>query len=398
MPPLQSLTYSIPYVIVFFILYIAAIPVGCKNKAPVDGVPQTQLLFLVLFFFIGLRGYIFTDWKNYVPFWESCPSLGKGMTLVLDYIWTSPYSVWEKGFVFYGVILKTINSSWIFFQTASFVIDFWVLYYFFRRYNPDYIIFAFCVWYIFNGVIGLSFSINLLRNSKSLLFFLFSIKYLKQRKCVKYMLFNVFGMLFHVSSIIYIPLYFVLYKRWNDKIILGLFLLGNLIYLLQIKWCIPVIGIIADIFTGRISNIAQTYLLSEKWATGYGLSIGFIERTATFILFFCFRRKLMVSSIKVILYNALYLYVFSYLYLSEMSILTDRIPLLFIWSYWFLFPELYSRLKKDYKILFLLLFLLYSILKIISANRSILVMYDNFLFQNFSFSDRILYNKLYFGQ
>lgn len=398
MLPLQSLTYSIPYVIVFLILYIAAIPVSKKNIACVNRVPQIQLLFLTLFFFIGLRGYIFTDWKNYVPFWDSCPSLEKGMSLVLDYILTSPYSVWEKGFIFYGIILKTINSSWIFFQTVSFIIDFWVLYYFFRRYNPDYIVLAFCVWYIFGGVIGHSLSINLFRNSKSLLFFLFSFKYLKQRKYMKYILFNLFGMFFHVSSIIYIPLYFILYKKWNDKVIFGLFLLGNFIYLFQIKWCIPVIGIIADIFTGRIGNIAQTYLLSEKWATGYGVSIGFIERSATFILFFCFRKKLMVKPINVILYNILYLYIFSYLYLSEMSILTDRIPILFVCSYWFLFPELYSRLKKDYKILFLLLFLLYSSLKIISANHSVLVMYDNFLFQNFSFSDRLLYNKLYFGQ
>ena len=106
----------------------------------------------------------------------------------------------------------------------------------------------------------------------------------------------------------------------------------------------------------------------------------------------------MMNTVKVVLYNILYLYVFSYLYFSEMRILTDRIPILFSCSYWFLFPELYSNLKKDFKVLFLLLFLLYSILKIISANNSILVMYDNLLFQNFSFSDRMLYNKLFFGQ
>lgn len=393
-----SVAYSLPYIGVFLMLYVTAIPISKKNSTLVNRAPQIQLLFLVLFFFIGLRGYIYTDWKNYLPFWESCPSVLDAHPDILNYLDKGPFSSWEKGFVVYGIVLKSFSSRWEFFQAVTFAIDFFVLYFVFRRYTPHHIFLGFSIWYLFGGVVGLGLSINLLRNSKSLLLFLFSIRYLEKRCFWKYAAVNCLGALFHISSILLIPLYFVLIRKWSDTLILVLFLAGNILYLFQIGWCMPVIDVFADVAGGRLGRIAQSYLSSEKWAAGYGLSIGFFERTATFILLFSFRKKLVGSPVAVVFYNIFYLYVFSYLYLSEMSILIDRIPILFICSYWFLLPQLYSILEKDFKILFLLVFLLYAILKISSANRSIVVMYDNLLFQNFSYQERVFQSRLYFGQ
>ena len=398
MIPLQSFAYSIPYLLVFLLLFVLAIPVSNKNIALVNRVPQAQFFFLVLFFFIGLRGYIYTDWKIYLPFWESCPTLWNGYSAILNYLDTGAFSSWEKGFVVYGIALKSFSSRWEFFQSVTFSIDFFALYLIFRRYMKNRILLGFFIWYIFGGVIGLGLSINFLRNSKALILFLFSIRYLEKRCFWKYAVINGFASLFHVSSILFIPLYYILIRKWWDTLILLFFFLGNIIYLFQVKWCMPVIEVCAEVLGGRLGSIAQSYLLSEKWTTGYGFSIGFFERTATFVLLFRFRRKLMDKPVAVVFYNLFYLYIFSYLYLSEMSILTDRIPFLFISSYWFLLPRLYNALKKDGRIIFLLFFLLYSMLKILSANRSILVMYDNLLFQNFSFSERIFYNRLYLGQ
>lgn len=391
--PLQSFAYSIPYILVFFMLYMAAVPVSRRNVALVNRVPQTQLLFLVLFFFIGLRGYIFTDWKLYHPFWESCPSLWEGTTAVGRYVESGPFAYWEKGFLLYAILLKSLSSSWLFFQSVSFAIDFALLHSAFRRYAPRHVFLAFCIWYMFGGVIGLSLSINLMRNSKAVLLFFLSIGYAEEKSFLKYVALNAIGCLFHSISLLMLPLYFVLKTRWKPWLVLALFLLGNVVYLLQVGWVVPVIRAVADLLGGRLAELAAYYLNSSRWNFSYGITIGFLERTFTFVLLFCFRRQISAGRDGNSFLNAFYLYIFSYLYLSEMRILTDRIPIMFVCSYWVLLPRLYGVLKKDFKALFLVVFLCYALLKTMVGHRDILALYDNMLFPQFSIQQRLeMYN------
>lgn len=295
----------------------------------------------------------------------------------------------------YTIVLKSFSDNWIFFQSVSFSIDFIVLYYFFRRYVPNNIFLAFTFWYMFSGVIGLSFSINLMRSAKALLFFLLSIKYVEERKFGKYLMMNGIGCLFHTSSILLLPLYFVLKSKWNSRFILTLFLLGNLVYLLQIRWIVPVIDVVANVVGGRLSQLASYYINNSQWNFSYGISIGFVERTATFILLFYMRNKLSVEKAGHIFFNVFYLYIFSYLYLSELRILIDRIPVMFVCSYWVLLPRLYKILRKEYKAIFLVSFFFYSFLKGLMAHKDILALYDNMLFQQFSIEDRLQMYDIY---
>lgn len=397
MLPLQSLTYSIPYVIVFLILYIAVIPVSKKNIAFVNRVPQIQLLFLTLFFFIGLRGYISWDWKNYFSFWQSCPTLWNGFSNVSRFVINHH---WEKGFVLYSILLKSISQSWGVFQSISFLIDFYVFYIFFRRYSPNYVSLAFCVWYVICGFIGLSFTVDLQRNVKSLLFFLISIRYIEQRNFKKYLVCNYIGSLFHISSILYIPLYFILKKKWKTKLVLGLFIVGNILFFLQIDWMIPVLRFVTNFIGGRLGSIAQYYVSSAFYSSRDTFSVGFIECYIIFviIIIFKFRQKLDDKPIHTVLVNALYLQMFSYLYLSEMRVVMERIQLLFVFSNWILLSQLYSVLKKDYKSLFLILFLCYSLLKIWVNTRFVSFKYDNLLFQQLSIQERIELQQLLLRQ
>lgn len=395
MLPLQSLTYSLPYILVFILLYVVALPVTTRQGALVNRIPQVQFLFLTLFFFIGLRGYIFTDWKLYLPFWESCPSLWDGFFSIERYLDHGAFSYWEKGFLLYTIVLKSFSNNWIFFQSVSFSIDFIVLYYFFRRYVSNNIFLAFTFWYMFSGVIGLSFSINLMRSAKALLFFLLSIKYVEEKKFVKYLIMNGIGYLFHTSSILLLPLYFVLKSRWNFRFIFTLFLLGNIVYLLQIRWIVPVIDIVANLIGGRLSQLASYYINNSRWNFSYGISIGFMERTATFILLFYLRNKLSAKNAGHVFINIFYLYIFSYLYLSELRILIDRIPIMFVCSYWILLPRLYKNLKKEYKAIFLVSFFFYSLVKGVIAHKDILALYDNMLFQEFTIQERLEMYNLY---
>lgn len=107
------------------------------------------------------------------------------------------------------------------------------------------------------------------------------------------------------------------------------------------------------------------------------------------------RNKLSAKNAGHVFINIFYLYIFSYLYLSELRILIDRIPIMFVCSYWILLPRLYKNLKKEYKAIFLVLFFFYSLVKGVIAHKDILALYDNMLFQEFTIQERLEMYNLY---
>ena len=100
--PLTSINYSIPYLIFFFVIYLFSFPVtgttlsdvlvDCKeNKANKIFMFYAALLFSL--YFIGLRGYIFTDWHSYKEYFDYSPDL-----FADDIIRFVKQSVYEKGY------------------------------------------------------------------------------------------------------------------------------------------------------------------------------------------------------------------------------------------------------------------------------------------------------------
>ncbi len=69
--------------------------------------------------------------------------------------------------------------------------------------------------------------------------------------------------------------------------------------------------------------------------------------------------------------------------------LVERLPLLFVFAYWVLYPNLYYLIKKVVnQLIFLLIFLAYSLVKIVNANSNVFAYYDNVLFGVQSYEER----------
>ena len=394
-PDMVSVTYSFPYIGVFLTLLVLALPLQAGGAATAHNGMERQLgVFVLLFFFIGLRGFIFSDWRSYHSFFEAAPTLFSGTDTIAQFVQTGIYSVWEKGFVFYSILIKTICGNYFFWQALSYAIDFFVLRWLFSTYAPGRI----CLCFAFFFVFGLTLQVNLMRNIKAVLLFIISLRFVESRKSVPFLLLNGAGCLFHISSIIFLPLYFILTKRLSPGILIALFLLGNVIYLAQIPWCLPVLNLLGSLMDNRLSGLIETYTASERWAGSYGLTIGYFERAGTFILMMMYRKKLCSDTSGNILFNCLILYLFSYLYLSEMKILSDRIPILFNFSYWLLYPKLYGFLPKTKKVLFLCVFCLYSCLKLLFGGKSVLYSYDNALLLRWNYEERVRTLTTYYSQ
>jgi len=221
--------------------------------------------------------------------------------------------------------------------------------------------------------------------------FLISLKYIEERKIFKYMMINCIGVLFHTSSLLYLPLYFVLHKRWSRKIILFLFIIGNVVFLLQLEWCKVILTNIGTLFPGRLGLMIKLYFASDFYGKAYGITIGYLERFFSFIILFYFYEKIFKINKNNLLYmNIFFIYIFIFLYFSEIMIILERVTLLFIFPYWILYPQIYSLIKNRNKQIFLFILLFYGVLKMGVGNRNIFSLYDNILFDHLPHQERVI--------
>jgi len=382
--PSFSYLYSIPYITLFLLLYVNIIPLyRTKIVSFYNYSIFLQQFFIValLVIFFGFRGFVHTDWIVYYSVYDNSPTLFDGSYHIKKFLGRSM----ESGFLFYMIICKTISSNYFFLQLISFVIDFLILFYFFKRIIPKYIAFGFIFFMLFSGI---DLEFNLLRNSKAIMLFLISIKYIEEKKFVKYVVINSLGALFHITSLLYFPLYFILNKKISRKIMLIIFIIGNVIFLLQIEWCRSLLTFISTRIPGRIGYLMEIYLESDLYSKSYGITIGYLERFFTFIFIYCFFEKLCrINKSNLIYINTFFIYCFIFLYFSEIAILLQRVTLLFIFPYWILYPQIYSLIKK--KQVFLIILLFYGILKMSVGNNNIIKSYDNVLLQYKTYGERV---------
>ncbi|WP_294304070.1 EpsG family protein [uncultured Chryseobacterium sp.] len=381
MQPTFSGTYSTPYIILFLIFFILFLWENRLRNKQSDIKIVRYLGMLVFFVFFGFRGYLDTDFAVYYPLFESAPTLFDFKAVANFFSHTNEDYLLkiEPGFKVLLIILKTIVPNYFFLQIISSLINVLFLNYFFRKYSPQYIL-SFIMFLIFSGLV---IEINLLRNSKAIFLFLYSLRFIKERNIAKYFICNGIGLLFHTSAIFYFPLYFFLHKKINPAFVWGTFILGNALYLGQVKFITPVVVGIGNLIGGVYAGIAEFYSNNSLYSSGYGITIGYLEKVLTFIIFYKSYKKIgeyvKDENTLNIFYNLFFIFTVAYLYLNEYSVLIDRITTLFAASYWILFPYFYAFLDKSMKMVFTFVLLLFGILKMYKSNNFIIRRYENIL-------------------
>lgn len=381
----------------FSVLFLFSIQFGSRNNKVNLQIQflQEQLSFFILFVFLGLRGFIQSDWRSYYDAFLKAPTIFDGNKRMNYFVNQGSYSGWEKGFLLLYILCKSMIPEWWFFQAVSFVFDFVIAFHFIKTFVSKHKVMGICFYFVFGALL---YDVNLMRNSKSIMLFCLSLKFINSKKIIPYMLLNLLGMLFHASAVVYIPLYFILGRKPSKKLMIFIFMLGNAIYIFQIHWVQSILELVAGIISGRLGIITVGYLSSVKWTTGYGISIGYLERIMTFLLAIHFMdRLLQKQKDNNVILNLVFIYIFSMLFLSEMSILTDRIGPLFLFSYWVFYPQIYEFLSKEKKIVFLMIFFAYSVMKILSGYGMLPCLYDNLLAQKYSVLERKIWLSRFYS-
>lgn len=359
--------YYLPYFILGLFLLILYIMEQKAINSKETPKPYRIICLILLFVFVGLRGFIFSDFILYYSDYNHYPEL-KNLTPVFF-----EKERYENGFIVFICLSKTLGLdyfSWVFIGS---VIDILVLYITFKRYCKSAIL-PFVFFMAFNGLV---MEFNLLRNMKAMDLFLLSLPYLQNKKILPYMLLNLIGCLFHTSAILYICCYFILNKELPRWLLWSGIIIVNIIYLFNI----PVFGSVANLSFFRGSLLGDTYMhYLENDQEQIKFSIHYFERLISIVLVTVLYSKVLSQRrSNLIFYNCLWLYYVSFTLCYEYVVLSERIPFLFVLGYWILYPNILNLRYKFYKYVNMGIWLLLS-LKMYSSFNQKAAEYSNIIF------------------
>ena len=371
--------YSVAYIILFLLYAVMALLYRYASDYGKTWIKATSILVFVLFF--GFRGFIGDDWLIYYPVFDDMYSDN-----AINIFASIAMSDLEPGFGFLQAVCKLIYPDYHFFIFVCCLLQCALLYNFFRK-RIDNLPLAFMVFVCMSGI---ELELNLLRNSISLFICLNALDYLKERKPLPYFGLCLLAMTIHVSSVIFIPLYFFLHKRLPRLVYIGILVFSAVFLLAQVNFIGPILLFIASYLGDFYVELVRNYIEGEMTAIQGFLSVGFLERLFTGFLIICYYDKLVkINRDNIMFINAFLLYFLSFALFREFEVASRRIALLFVFSYWILWCDLFKCfMYRGNKMLYALFVVCYGVLKIHSLTNGPKMEYDNVLFNIKSYEER----------
>lgn len=386
-PPLNSYSYSVPYLLLLIILVLLYF--GSKSYRLRTAIPQNRFIlatFLIFILFWGFRGYICTDWVNYYEFFYDNPPI-------------TDWNAWKRytsenfldiGYIIYTGIFKIFCSNFLAFQSISYILILLIIHRCIRLYTSDYIL-SFILMIVFFTVQ----SINLMRNVIAIAFFLYSIRYIYSKNIWKYIAINAIGVLFHKTALIFIPLYFVLGHRFSIKTLILIFTCAYIVMICQFSIISEYASSIIGDTSGRVNYVLQYLKESDPKL----ISIGNLERLITGIILILNYNKLWDKyRYGGYFANMMALCLLTYLVFFEINVLVVRISQLFSFAYVIFYTNILDIYeKRKYINLYRIAIFAYVGLWSISTFGQLMYRYDNIiLWSHQSYEERMTsYN--YYG-
>nr|WP_307775522.1 EpsG family protein [uncultured Cetobacterium sp.] len=281
---------------------------------------------------LAFRGFLGWDWYFYYP------SFMHG-----SYIY-------EKGYMIYTKLIGGIYKNYIFYQSINVIIDFSILYVIFKRYCK-YPLLTFAIFFM---VQGLPMEVDLMRNMKAILLFMLSLKYIEERNIYMFLLLNIIGVSFHTSAIIYFPMYFLLNRDYKKEVVISIFLVGTIIYFFNVDFIKVGLKNIALFFPEGLEKKITSYISILPENLNRGFNFFYLERLILFILALLYEKNRVLK-------NSAYMYIGLFLFTSELSIVSLRFGIMFIYSLWIIFSRIIEKEKS---------FILYIFIVFIATYRS----------------------------
>lgn len=380
--------YSTPYIVLNIILIVLSV-LSFTFKTKLSHKILAILSMVVFVVFFGFRGYVQTDTLNYYTLYGNIPNILEGI----------PYdSHFDTGFLIYMSLIKSLGFCYDQFILISSVIDLILLTILFRQYF-SYKYYALYI-YLFIIFTGLEYEFNLMRNIKSVLIFLISIKHIYSRDFGKFLILNLIGISFHWSSIVFFPLYFILHKEISLKSLCIIFFIGITIYVLMPYLLNPLLRFLADNFQGyRFAEKIDLYLDINRYASGKIFSLIDIVTVIWYAIILITYNQVRKTTPEIVCFINLFVMYFIFCCMSSgMVLFKQRVAILFEPTCWLLFIWLINSQKRVIKAIIFSILVVFGMLLLYRKTKDdVLFQYDNFIL-----SERIIpvevrsdiYNKI----
>lgn len=168
------------------------------------------LLFLFLFLFMGLRYGIGQDYFfTYVPIYEQVLSTGTASNVEVGYLWLNQFLAFF--FSDYSVLFLITAAIFVGFSIGAC-----------NQYNASWIL---MIYIFFAGGFYL-YSFNVMRQCIVISIFYYSLRFIREKKLLLYLLFNGLAACLHITALLFLPLYFILDKRYKTWLYFALIVIG----------------------------------------------------------------------------------------------------------------------------------------------------------------------------
>lgn len=370
--------YTIPYVLVTLLFAICAFIIQREEVKERKRAIEVVCLVVYIVFF-GFRGLVGTDWLNYYPFFENCSLDSYTLNLLGE------EGHYEPGFTTIVLLSKFLFGSFSMFCFVCCLINTFLLVMFFKRY-VDNIALGLLLFMCMGGV---QFSINLMRNTIAILIMANALHYIVERKPLRYFSACVLALTFHISTLLFFPLYFFFHKKINKWVYLGFITIGLLLFLSGAKLVTLLLTKLALVYSDKFEFMITAY--TEGFDEARTISIGLLERLFTAVLIFCYYDKILgMRKDSVLFVNAFVLYYFFYMYFAEFDIMSMRLATLFTFCYWVIWRDLLRCFSiENNRKLFVAFVGIYAIFKVAGQTRLSCYSYDNCLFGAKSYPERL---------
>ena len=315
--------YPLPYILLA--LFYAAVGYVRYRLTDEDQKLYCDIVSIAVFVvFFGFRGYLLTDWMLYYPYYHDLEWSG-----LLDMFNPNKSGGMEPGFALLCMVCKTVSGGNYHFLEFTVTCLFSACVFRFLRHYSGNTALGLMLFIAFDGV---GIICNLLRNSLAIGIFLIALPYLEQRRPVHYFLMIFLAVTFHLSALVYVPLYFFFHLFPNRWIYLGVFVVANAAFVTRfsnVEQLIEMMGFTGDAalkvdaYTGRLTNSLPIF------------TIGYIERLLTGTLIILYHDKLKeLHQGSGVIVNGVFMYLIMFFFFSQFEVLARRFSFLFCFGYW----------------------------------------------------------------
>jgi hypothetical protein len=237
---------------------------------------------------------------------------------------------------------------------------------------------------------------DVLRQSIALYFFLLSIKFIN-KNFIKFLLINIFGAFFHISALIFIPLYFIFKLKFGRNFILVILVLQFATFFSNFSLVSYILERLS-VFFPELTLVQKLYMNATTLENQGSFSfVGVLYAVYLLILYINYN-KIDYSNIKTRFFiNAFFIFIIINIFFSDSKEIADRLSYYFYFGLAYLFVFSIKFIPKGLYFSYLALILILPIIRFsrVIANpstKTVLVPYRNYFFVNPNDDESILIN------